>query len=290
MVATFDYRAAGSVQEAVDLLAEHGDDAKVLAGGQSLIALINLGLAQPSMLVDINRLGDLDRVELRDGFLVVGALTRHATAERSETIRRACPLLAEAIPLIGDCQVRNRGTVGGSMAHADPVAELPTVAMCLGAVMRVEGMSGAREVAAADFFLTYLTTAVGPGELLTEVRFPVSPPGTGASFQELVRRKGDFAIVAAACTVALGSDGVCTDVRLALAGVGPRPVRATAASDVLLGQAPSPELLQEAARVACLGLDPESDVMASAEYRRAMAEVYARRALAQAVERARSAR
>lgn len=289
MVATFDYRAASTVREVVDLLAEYGDDAKVLAGGQSLIALINLGLAQPSMLVDINKLHELDHIELRDGSLAIGALTRHATAERSDVIRQACPLLAEAIPLIGDRQVRNRGTIGGSIAHADPSAEIPTVAVCLDAAMRIEGHAGAREVGAAEFFVSYLTTAIRPGELLTQVRFPVCPPGMGASFQELVRRKGDFAIVAAACTVTLGNDRTCTDVRLALAGVAPTPVGASEAGAPLRGRVPTPELIREAARAACQGLQPDSDVMASGSYRLAMAEVYARRALTEAVRRAETA-
>jgi CO/xanthine dehydrogenase FAD-binding subunit len=286
MVATFDYQVPGTLEEALDLLAQHGDDAKVLAGGQSLIALINLGLAQPALLVDINRLPELDRVDLRDGALSVGALTRHASAERSETIRRGCPLLAEALPLIGDPQVRNRGTIGGSMAHADPVAELPTVAVCLEAVMRVQSRGRTREIPAADFFLNYLTTALGPGDLLTEVRFPVVPAGTGVSFQELVRRKGDFAIVAAAAAVGLAPDGSCTSAHLALAGVAPTPLRRAAASDVLLGTRPTPDLLRQAARACCEGLEPESDIMASAQYRQAMAEVYARRALETAVQRA----
>ena len=286
MVATFDYQAPQNLEEALELLAQHGDDAKVLAGGQSLIALINLGLAQPSLLVDINRLSGLDRVDLSDGTLSVGALTRHAAAERSDTIRHACPLLAEALPLIGDPQVRNRGTMGGSIAHADPVAEIPTVAVCLDAVMRVQSRGGARDIRASDFFVSYLTTAIDSRELLTEVRFPAAAARTGVSFQELVRRKGDFAIVAAAAAVGLAPDGTCASVRLALAGVAPTPVGRPAASEVLAGKHPAPDLLREAARASCVGLEPESDIIASAQYRQAMAEVYARRALETAVQRA----
>lgn len=289
MVATFEYRAPQTLDEALELLAQHGDDAKVLAGGQSLIALINLGLARPSLLVDINRLRELDRVDLSDGTLSVGALTRHAAAERSETIRLGCPLLAEAIPLIGDPQVRNRGTIGGSMAHADPVAELPTVAVCLDATMRVQGPAGARQIRASDFFVSYLTTAMGPGEILTEVRFPAVSPGTGVSFQELVRRKGDFAIVAAAAAVTLAPDGTCASARLALAGVAPTPIARAAAADILIAKRPSPDLLREAARSCCEGLELETDIIASAQYRQAMAEVYARRALEAAFQRAASA-
>jgi len=284
----FQYRLATSVQEAVELLAANGDEAKVLAGGQSLVPLINLGLAQPGLLVDINGIPGLDGIQTVNGSLAVGALVRHAVAEQSETIRQACPLLAEAIPLIGDRQVRNRGTMGGSIAHADPVAELPTVAVCLDAKMRVEGANGSRDVPASDFFVTYLTTAIEPAELLTAVWFPVSTPSTGVSFQELVRRKGDFAIVAAAAAIELAADGTCRKVNLALAGVAPTPIRATAAENMLRGQAPSPDLVRRAAAAAASAdnVDPESDVMASADYRRAMAEVYARRALTEAVGRA----
>lgn len=286
MAVIFEYRPAREVAEAIRLLQEYGDDAKVLAGGQSLMPLINLGLAQPKVLVDINPISQLDFVAERNGSLTIGAVTRHRTLERSATVRQHCPLLAEALPLIGDRQVRNRGTIGGSLAHADPVAEIPTAAACLGATLVIQGPNGRREVGASDFFVTYLTTAVGPGELLTEVRFPAPPAGTGCSFQELVRRKGDFAIVAAAATIQLDAAGACRDVRLALAGVAPTPLSASAAASALVGQKPTPELIKQVAEAACEGIDPESDVLASAEYRRAMAPVFARRALTEALQRA----
>jgi len=286
MATVFDYRAVSSVPEAISLLVQYGDDAKVLAGGQSLVPLLNLGLAQPAILIDINGVEGLSGVERRDGELVVGALTRHALAEHSMVLHEAAPLLAEAYPLIGDRQVRARGTIGGSMAHADPVAELPTVAVCMGASLRVEGKNGARDVSATDFFVTYLTSSLGADELVTEVRFPVTAPGTGVSFQELVRRKGDFAIVAAAATVELDAGGACRNAQLALAGVAGTPLRCEAVNDVLRGNVPSPALLREAAELACEGIEPESDVLASAGYRRAMAVVYVRRALEAATERA----
>jgi aerobic carbon-monoxide dehydrogenase medium subunit len=287
MVATFAYRAAATVDEAIDLLKEHGEDAKLLAGGQSLVPLINLGLAQPTFVIDLNQISTLDYLEERDGYLAVGALTRHATTEQSELVRRLCPLLAEAMPLIGDRQVRNRGTLGGSIAHADPLAELPTVAACLGATMKAISPRGEREISAADFFVSYLTNSLAPDELLIEVQFPSSRPRTGVAFEELVRRKGDFAIVAAAASVTLGEDGACQDVRLALAGVSDHPVQVETVTALLVGKQPTAEAIAEAAEAACRGLDPESDVMASAEYRLAMAEVYARRALTLAMERAR---
>ena len=286
MVAIFDYQAAASVNEALDLLAQSGDDAKVLAGGQSLIALINLGLARPSVLVDVSRVPELSHVHSEDGWVAIGATTRHASAIASADIQRRCPLLAEALPMIGDPQVRNRGTIGGSIAHADPAAELPTVAACLGAMMRVQSRSSSREVAATDFFAGYLTTTLGAGELLTEVRFPAAQPGTGYAFLELVRRKGDFAIVSAAAAVGLAANGTCAHVRLALGGVGATPIFAQEAGAALEGRAPTPDAIGEAARAACSRIDPESDVIASAEYRRDMAEVYARRALTEAVSRA----
>lgn len=288
MAVTFEYRAIHEVAEAVRLLKEHGMDAKVIAGGQSLMPLINLGLAQPTLLVDVNPIRELDFIEQRDGMLAIGALTRQRSAERSDAVRQACPLLAEALPLIGDRQIRNRGTIGGSIAHADPVAEIPTVATALGAVMHVQGPNGARAIPASDFFLTYLTTAIEADEILTEVRFPVLPSGTGVAFQELVRRQGDFAIVAAAAAIQLAPDGACADVRLGLAGVAPTPVRADAAAAILKGKVPTPEIIAAAAKAACEGIDPESDVIASADYRRDMAPIIARRAMTQALERARS--
>lgn len=282
----FRYEAPRSLDEARALLAQHGDEAKILAGGQSLVPLINLGLARPSVLIDINGLHALDYIERQNGSIAVGALTRHATAEASDLLRTACPLLAEALPMIGDPQVRNRGTIGGSLAHADPVAEIPTVAVCLGATMHVEGPRGSRDVDASDFFLTYLTSALESDELLTEVRFPSAPLGAGVAFRELVRRKGDFAIVAAAASVEIGADGVCKVARLALAGVSDMPISCDAPSSILVGRVPTPELLREAATAACTGIGPESDVLASAEYRGAMAPVYARRALESAIARA----
>ena len=285
MAVTFEFRAAQTTAEAVGLLKEHGSDAKVIAGGQSLMPLINLGLAQPTVLVDINGLASLDFVQERDGVLAIGALSRHRTLERSDVIRKSCALLAEAIPLIGDRQVRNRGTMGGSLSHADPVAEIPTVATCLGATMHLEGPNGGRDVSASDFFVTYLTTALKHDEILTEVRFPILAPGTGVSYKELVRRKGDFAIVAAAATARVAADGTCSEVQLALAGVEATPIRADAAAGILRGRVPSAQLIEEAAQAACEGIDPEGDVIASADYRRAMAPVFARRALTEAFSR-----
>ncbi|MSQ23971.1 MAG: xanthine dehydrogenase family protein subunit M [Chloroflexi bacterium] len=286
MAVMFEYRAAHSAAEAVSLLREHGTDAKIIAGGQSLMPLINLGLAQPSLLIDINSAAELDFITRRNGSLAIGALTRHHTVERSGEVRQYIPLLAEALPLIGDPQVRNRGTIGGSLAHADPVGEIPTVASCLGAIMVVQGPNGKREIPASEFFVTYLTTALDAEELLTEVIFPILPANTGVCFKELVRRQGDFAIVAAAAAVQLGADGACTAARLALAGVMPTPLNADAAASMLVGQKPTAQIIEQAAQAACVGIDPESDVIASADYRRAMAPVFARRALTEAFERA----
>jgi carbon-monoxide dehydrogenase medium subunit len=246
---------------------------------------MNLGLVQPAVMIDINDIEDLDYVRETDSAIAIGALTRHATLEHSPLVRDRCPLLAEVLPLIGDRQVRNRGTIGGSLAHADPVAEIPTVAACLEAIVHVEGPKGGRDIPASQFFQSYLTTSLQPGEILTEVRFP-STDGAGVAFKELVRRKGDFAIVAAAAAMTLNPDGTCAGAMLALAGVAPTPIRATASADALRGQRPTEDALKAVAERACEGIEPEGDVLASAEYRRAMAPVFARRALAEAMQRA----
>ncbi len=277
-----DYEAPGTVAEALDLLAEHGDEASVLAGGQSLIPLLALRLAQPAVLIDINGVEGLSGVSVTDGWVTIGATTREYMAEESATIAESVPLLAAALPLIGHEAIRSRGTVGGSLAHADPAAELPAVARALNAEFVVRGPSGERIVPAAEWFEGYLTTSRGPDELLTEVRFPVARPGTGTSFQEVARRHGDFAMVGLATSVTLNV-GTITDARLAFAGVSDVPARATAAEELLEGERPTAELFDEAARVAAADIDPPSDLHGSAEYRKKVAAVLVRRGLREAV-------
>src|SRR5580704_9303778 len=270
-----DYEAPGTVAEALDLLAEHEDEASVLAGGQSLIPLLALRLAQPAVLIDINGVEGLSGVSVTDGWVTIGATTREYMAEESATI-------AESLPLIGHEAIRSRGTVGGSLAHADPAAELPAVAQALNAEFVVRGPSGERVVPAADWFEGYLTTSRGPAELLTEVRFLAARPGTGTSFQEVARRHGDFAMVGLATSVTLNA-GTITDARLAFAGVSDVPARATAAEELLEGERPTAELFDEAARVAAADIDPPSDLHGSAEYRKKVAAALVRRGLREAV-------
>jgi aerobic carbon-monoxide dehydrogenase medium subunit len=281
-----EYEAPGTVSEAVELLAGHLDEASVLAGGQSLIPLLALRLAQPALLIDINGVRELSGVSLTDGRVTIGAMTREYVAEESETVADAVPLLAAALPLIGHEAIRSRGTVGGSLAHADPAAELPAVARALDAEFVVRGPSGERVVPAAEWFEGYLTTSRQPDELLTEVRFPAAAPGTGVSFQEVARRHGDFAMVGLATSVTL-SDGAISDARLAFAGVSDVPARAAGTEDLLVGERPSAELFDEAARRAAGDIDPPSDLHGSAEYRRKVAAVLVRRGLREAVDNAR---
>ena len=280
-----DYEAPGTVSEAVDLLAEHLDEASVLAGGQSLIPLLALRLAQPAVLIDINGVEALSGVSVTDGWVTIGAMTREYVAEESGTVADSVPLLAAALPLIGHEAIRSRGTVGGSLAHADPAAELPAVARALDAEFVVRGPSGERVVPAAEWFEGYLTTSRRPDELLTEVRFPAAGRGTGISFQEVARRHGDFAMVGLATSVTL-SDGAISDARLAFAGVSDVPVRAAGAEDLLVGQTPSAELFDEAAQRAAGDIDPPADLHGSAEYRKKVAAALVRRGLRAAVDNA----
>ncbi len=274
----FGYVAPRSVDEALAVLAEYGDEAKVLAGGQSLVPLLNMRLARPAVIVDINGIRSLAYIRRRGDALAVGAMTRQRAVEFSPVARRAAPLLWEAIRFIGHPQIRTRGTVGGSIAHADPSAELPAVLAALDGEAVVRGGGGDRVIAAPDFFTGYLTTALGPADLLTEVRFALPAPPVGTAFLEVARRQGDFAIVGAAA-VLRRNDGTVADARLVFTGVGPGPVRAREAERMLEGSPGSAKAFAEAARAAAERLDPDADIHASAEYRREVAAVMARRAL-----------
>jgi aerobic carbon-monoxide dehydrogenase medium subunit len=286
-----EYEAPTTLAEAVDLLGEHQDEASVLAGGQSLIPLLALRLARPAVLIDINGLAELSGVSAADGWVAVGATTREYAAEESAVIADAVPLLAAALPLIGHEAIRSRGTIGGSLAHADPAAELPAVALALGAEFVVRSQSGERVIPAAEWFEGYLTTARRPDEILVEVRFPAAAPGTGVAFQEVARRHGDFAIVGLAAQLRLGGGpvppGVVADARLAFSGVADVPVRASAAEELLKGARPTPELFAAAAEAATADLDPPADLHGSAEYRKKVAATLVRRALEAAASNAR---
>jgi len=281
----FEYEAPDTAADAVDLLAEHGDEASVLAGGQSLIPLLALRLARPAVLIDINGVDELSGVSAADGWVAIGAVTREYVAEESGTVAEAVPLLAAALPLIGHEAIRSRGTIGGSLAHADPAAELPAVARALDAEFVVRGPAGERVIPAAEWFEGYLTTSRRPDELLVEVRFPAAKPGTGTSFHEVARRHGDFAMVGLATSLVL-SGGVISEARLAFAGVSDVPVRATAAEDLLAGERPSAELFEEAARRATEDLDPPADLHGSSDYRKTVAAAVVRRGLRAAADNA----
>jgi aerobic carbon-monoxide dehydrogenase medium subunit len=281
----FEYQAPATVAEAIGLLAQHQDEASLLAGGQSLIPLLAMRLARPAVLIDINGLDDLSGVSVTDGRVAIGALTREYVAEESETVAETVPLLAAALPLIGHEAIRSRGTLGGSLAHADPAAELPAVARALDAEFVVRSESGERVIPAAEWFEGYLTTSRRPEEILVEVRFPVAAPGTGVAFQEVARRHGDFAMVGLAASLTL-TDGTITDARMALSGVADVPVRAAAAEGVLVGEQPSAELFAEAARRAAEQLDPPADLHGSSDYRKKVAAALVRRGLRTAADNA----
>jgi carbon-monoxide dehydrogenase medium subunit len=283
----FEYHAAASLEEAVTLLAEHGDEAKVLAGGQSLVPLLSLRLARPAHLVDVNRVDELATVEV-DGSLRLGATVRHRTLERTAAIARANPLVHEAVSQIGHVAIRNRGTLGGSLAHGDPAAELPTCLVCLQGSVEATSRRGTRTIAADALFQGFFATALADDEVLRAVSLPALSPGTGWSFTEFSRRSGDFAIVGVAATLTLGPDGRVAAGRLAFCGAGPTPVDASAGLGVV-GEAPNEALWHEAGRRAAGGLEPASDIHGSAEYRKHLAGVLAARALAKAAARAATA-
>ncbi|MAE97278.1 MAG: molybdopterin dehydrogenase [Deltaproteobacteria bacterium] len=285
--ARFEYAAPHTLHEAVSLLQQHEDeDVKILAGGQSLVPLLNMRMARPELLVDLNRIGELQYIREEDGWLAIGAMTRKRAVEESELVRQRQPVLFEATKLVGHPQIRNRGTVGGSMAHADPAAEYPALALVLGAEMRAVGPGGERRIAAEDFFQSYLMTALEPVEVLTEVRVPVLEAETGWSFLEVARRHGDFALGGATALVRLDGGGSISQARIVLFGLSAGSVRLEEVEGLLIGQRPGDALYEEAGALASRGLeDPLSDTHASAEYRRHLAGVLTKRALGEAVGR-----
>lgn len=283
---SFEYFAPREIEEAVSLLNRYGGDAKVLAGGQSLIPLMNLRLSRPRALVDINRIAHLAYIRQNDGQLAIGGLTRAHALERSEVVSSKCPLLSQAAGLIGHLAIRHRGTIGGNLAHADPASELPAALLALEGEIIATGPSGVRTIPAQDFFRGLMATALDPAEIVTEVRVPVFSPGTGAAFEELSRRHGDFALVGVAALVRLDTDGRCRQARIALCGVGPMALRARRSESALQGLALTEEALEAAAQEVDGEIDPASDIHASGEYRRHVAKVLIKRALRNAWQRA----
>ena len=271
----FEYFDPQTIEEAVALLAAHGEDAKVLAGGQSLIPMLNFRVARPQVVVDVNGIAALSYVRERDGTLGVGTLLRQREAEASLVLRERCPLLAAAIPFVGHAAIRNRGTVGGSVAHADPAAELPVVVTALDGTLVVRGPGGERAIAARDFFVSYLTTSLAPDEMLVEVRLPCLPAAAGVAFHEVSRRDGD---------------GRCAHAALALGGVGPVPFSAAEEAALMLAARPDEAMVREVARRVAARIEPDADLHASREYRREVGGVLVRRALTEAIVKARGDR
>ena len=281
--APFEYHAARSSAEAVEVLARHGDAAKVLAGGQSLVPMLNFRLARPGVLVDINNAADLDYLREADGVLVVGALVRQRRLERWAADR--APLIAEALRLVGHVAIRNRGTVVGNLAHGDPASELPALLLCLDGAVVARNAAGERFIAASELYLAPLTTSLAADEILAEARFTLPPAGAGWGFAEVARRHGDFALAGCAALLWRDGEGRIAGARIAFFGVGSTPVRGGAGEGLLLGLEPTPARLREAAQAAAAALSPEGDLHATADYRRRVAGVLAERTLIVALER-----
>lgn len=282
----FAYHRPATLTEALDVLHTHAGDAKALAGGQSLVPMLTLRLVRPVAVVDLDPLEELRIVRRDNGLLEIGALVRHRALERGEGHLAACPVLAEAASLIGNVRVRTLGTIGGSLAHADPAAELPAVVQALDGTLVLRDRQGERAVPAGDFFVGTLTTAIRPGELLVAVRLPIPGPRTGSAVEEFSRRPGDFAIVAAVAVVELDPVGRVARARVALAGVGPTPRRLAGVEGALVGVQPSAETFRKVLTGQSLEIEPDGDVYASAAYRTHLTRVLTARALARAASAA----
>lgn len=285
--AAFDYHAPTALEDALALLKEHGMDAKVLAGGQSLIPMMRFRLAEPATLVDVNGLSELATLEETDDHLRIGALVRHAAIERTPWIRERYPLLADAAEVIADPLVRNRGTVGGSLVHADPAGDWGAVMLACRAELRVRSADGERTLSIDDLFMTSFASTLQPDELLTEIRVPRAGPREGGAYRKLERKVGDFATVAVAAWLALEEDGTCRAAGIGLTSVGATNLRAEAAEATLVGATPDEDVIRQAAAKAAEASEPASDNRGSAEYKRDMVRVLAGRALRRAAARAR---
>lgn len=276
------------MEDACALLSSHGDDAKILAGGQSLIAAMNFRLARPQVLIDIGNLRVGNGISEEEQGIRIAATTTQRTAEKNDLVRQKLPVLAEAIKHIAHFQIRNKGTVGGSIVNADPASELPAMSLLLDAEFEIKSASEQQVILAEDFFITYMTTALQPDEILTSILFKEPPKKNGWGFHEVARRAGDFALAGSVAVVAMDDDEKCNYCRVALFGVSSTPVRVREAEEVLLGESSSPELLQEAARKVRDIIEPESDVHVTEAYRRDVADVLTVRALGDAFSRAKA--
>jgi CO/xanthine dehydrogenase FAD-binding subunit len=286
--APFKYVAASSLQHALLLKAEHREEAKFLAGGQSLLPTMNFRLARPAVVIDINGIEDLAGIRLLDGRTGVGALTRYRALQRDAVFARGFPLIAEALPHIAHPQIRNRGTIGGNLSHADPASELPAIMVALRARFRVQAAKQERWIAASDFFKGALTTDLRADEMLVEIDLPPAEPRTGSCFMEIARRRGDFAIAGAAAMLTLGDGDKCIDIRLAFCGIGETPVDAGSAAAALIGHQPTEAAIRDIATSVQTMIDPSGNLHATADYQRHVAGVIAERALQTACRRARN--
>jgi len=286
--APFRYVAPTSLEEALALKAEHGDEAKFLAGGQSLVPAMNFRMAQPAVLIDINGLQALSYVKADGGTVRIGALTRYRTLQSDASISGKVALMAEALPEVAHPAIRNRGTLGGNLSHADPASELPAVVLALGGTLHARSKNGARQITAKDFFADALTTALANDELLTEIELPLLPLRSGTCFLEVARRRGDYAMMGVACVVTLDANGACSDIRLAYCSAGETPMPASKAAQALKGQRIDETNARAAGEAAKNEINPFGNVHASIDYQRHLAGVLTRRALLAAAERARA--
>jgi carbon-monoxide dehydrogenase medium subunit len=283
----FEYHRAGSVDEALNLIQEYGDDGKFIAGGHSLLPLMKLRLAEPGHLIDISGISGLSGIRQNNGSVSIGALTTHYQIESSADLASAAQVMPEAASLIGDVQVRNRGTIGGSVAHADPASDLPAVLVALNAEFVARGPNGERTISSEDFFEDLMTTTLGDDELLTEIRFQAPQGASGSAYEKLSNKASHYSVVGCAAVVTLGADGTVADCSVAFSGVSAKPIRSASVEDALKGKQPTAETIAAAAENAPSDVDfALSDIHASEEYRLAMTKVFARRALAKAVARA----
>jgi len=284
---SFEYYAPATAEEAIGLLQQLGPEAKILSGGMSLIPLMRLRLAAPRQVIDINRITGLAEIEETDGFLTIGALTREAELEASELVRAKYPILAATAAVIGDPLVRNRATVGGNLAHADPANDHPATMLALGAEVVATGPTGERRIPITSFFTGFFATALAPDEILTAIRVPIPPPRSGGAYVKLERKVGDFATAGVAAQLTLGGEDVCEQVRIGLTNVGSIPIEARQAEEVLRGKRPEPEVIRQAAQLAAEASDPSTDLRGSVEYKRDLVRVLTVRALHRALEQAR---
>ena len=283
---TFEYYAPTSVAEAAELLARHGDKAKLLAGGHSLVPLMKVRLARPEVLISLGKIDSMAYIKESDGGLAIGAMTTYSQLESSDLVKSRAPLLAEAAGLVADPQVRNMGTIGGSLAHSDPAGDLPAVALALGAQLITSSTGDHRTINADDFFVDLLTTSLRPNEILSEIVIPALAPRTGTAYAKFANKASHFAVVGVAAVVTLGSDGACQDARVGVTGAGPKATRATETESALKGSRLDDSTIRSAAQRAGAGVEFNADIFASADYRAHLVTVYAERAIREAASRA----